>query len=194
MEDNTSQSQDSHHYPDLSSTTLVPNSVLIDSRTINNNNIHTISHTEHDDYLSSDLSHIHLLHTNSITDPNLNHHNTTSVNNTITNDLNDYHHGQILPFFTDIPNDRLRYVKRAKAMITPSSNVPTYDPNGDIHFLCDLVPPSAINRQSIPPQSNHTNNFFDTDWNGRISLPTTITTSNLVDNTKQEHEQRNILR
>jgi hypothetical protein len=192
MEDNTSQSQDSHHYPDPSSATLIPNSVLVDSRTINTD-IHNVSLTEHDDYLSNDLSNIHLLHSNSIADPNLNHLNATLVNNPISNDLNDYHHGQVLQFFADTSNDRLRYVKRSKAIITPSSNPSAYDPNGDMNFLYDLITPPAINRQSISSQSNHPNNFFETDWNARVSLQTT-TTTNIVDNVKQEHEQRNILR
>ncbi|CAF3615289.1 unnamed protein product [Adineta steineri] len=189
MEDNTSQSQDSNQYPDPSLATPVPNSVMILSRTVNHD-IHNVSLTENDDYLSNDLSHIHLLHSNSIADPNLNHHNATSVAHTITNDLHDYHHGQILQYFNDTSNDRLRFIKRSKAIMTPSSttNIPTNDPNGDINFLCDLNTPPTVNRQS-----NHTNNYYDTDWHGRILLPTTIT-SHVVDNVKQEYEQHNILR
>ncbi len=189
MEDNTSQSQDSHHYPDSSLATPVPSSVMILPRTVNND-IHNVSLPEPDDYVTSDLSHIHLLHSNSITDPNLNHHNATLVTNTITNDLHDYHHGQVLQYCTDTSTDRLRFLKRSKAIITPSSSnlLPT-DPNGDISFLCDLITPPANNRQSIPLQSYHTNQFFHTDWNGRIVLPTTIT-SNVVDNLKQDGHQK----
>jgi hypothetical protein len=164
---------------------------MILPRTVNDD-IHNVSLTEHDDYLPNDLSHIQLLHSNPITDPNLNHHNATLLNHTINNDLHDYHHGQLLQYFTDTSNDRLRFLKRSKAIITPS-NVQTYDPNGDINFLYDLVTPPAITRQSIPSQSNQTNILFDTDWNGRILFPTT-TTSNVIDNFKQEHEQRKILR
>jgi hypothetical protein len=177
MEDNTSQSQDSHHYLDPSSATPVPNSLLILPRT-SNDVIQNISLSEHDDYLSNDLSHVHLLHSNTLTDPILNHHNTTLTNT-------DYQHGQVLQYFTDTSNDRLRFIKRSKTIIAPS-NHPNYDPNGDINFLCDLVTPPAINRQSITSQINSSNYLFPTDWNGRTLL------SNEIDPIKQE--QQNILR
>ncbi|CAF3898564.1 unnamed protein product [Rotaria sordida] len=197
QEDNVSQSQDSHHYPDPSLATLVPNSVLVTSQTINND-IHNVSFSGHDDYLSSDLSHIHLLHTNSITDPNLNHHNATLFNNTVNNDLHDQHHGQVLQYFTDTSNDRLLFLRRSKAIKTPSTssstNIPTNDPNGDINFLYDLITPPAVNRQTISSQLNYTNNYFETDWNGRILLPTTTTTSNIIDHVKQDHGQQKIIR
>ncbi len=191
MEDSTSQSQDSHQYPDPSLATPIPNSVMILSQT-GNDDIHNVSLPEHDEYLSNDLCHINLLHSNSITDPILNHHNTTSVNN----EHHDYQHGQVLQYFTDTSNDRLRYVKRSKTIITPStSTVPTYDPNGDINFLYDLItpPPPPVNRQSISTQINHPNNLFNNDWNGRILLPTQ-TTSTGIDNVKHEHDQQKILR
>jgi hypothetical protein len=188
MDDNTSQSQDSHQYPNPSFATLVPDSVLIVPRT-SNDDMHNVSLPEHEDYISNDLSPIHL-HSNSITDPILNHHNTTLVNQTMTND---YHHGQVLQYFTDTSNDRLRFLKRSKAIITPS-NVPTCDPNGDMNFLYDLITPPAVNRQSIPTQiHHHSNPLFPTDWNGRILFPTS-TTINIIDNIKNEHEQQNILR
>ncbi|CAF3554146.1 unnamed protein product [Rotaria sp. Silwood1] len=205
LEDNTSQSQDSHQYPDPSSATLVPNSVLVTSQSINDD-IHNVSFTGHDDFLSNDLSHIHLLHTNSITDPNLNHHNATLFNSTVNNNnIQDQHHGHVLQYFTDTSNDRLQSLKRSKAIKTPtslpssssssssSSNIPPYDPNGDINFLCDLITPPAVNRQLIPSQLNHTNNYFDIDWNGRILLPNT-TTSSILDHVKQEHGQPKIIR
>jgi hypothetical protein len=190
MEDNTSQSQDSHQYPDPSLATPVPNSVMILPQT-GDNNIHNVSLSEHDEYLPSDLCHINLLHSNSITDPILNHHNSTLGNN----ELHDYQHGQVLQYFTDTSNDRLRYLKRSKAIITPSTSiVPTYDPNGDINFLYDLItPPAAVNRQSISTQIHHTNNLFNNDWNGRILLPTQ-TTSTVIDNFKHELDQQKILR
>ncbi|CAF2586556.1 unnamed protein product [Rotaria sp. Silwood2] len=193
LEDNASQSQDSHHYPDPSLATPVPNSVLITSQSINDD-IHNVSFSGHDDYLSNDLSHIHLLHTNSLTDPNLNHHNATLFNNTVNND----HHGQVLQYFTNASNDRLLFLKRSKAIKTPtasssSSNVSNYDPNGDINFLYDLITPPAVNRQSLSSQLNHTNNYFDNDWNGRILLPTTATSS-IIDHVKQEHGQHKIIR
>jgi hypothetical protein len=179
MEDNTSQSQDSHQYLDPSSATPVPNSLLIIPRT-NNDDIQNISLPEHDDYLSNDLSHVHLLHSNILTDPILNHHNTTLGNT-------DYQHGQVLQYFTDTSNDRLRFIKRSKSIITPS-NLPTYDPNGEINFLYDLVTPPAVNRQSISSQINSSNHLFPTDWNGRTLLPI----SNEIDPIK--YEQQNILR
>jgi hypothetical protein len=179
MEDNTSQSQDSHQYLDPSSATPVPNSLLIIPRT-NNDDIQNISLPEHDDYLSNDLSHVHLLHSNILTDPILNHHNTTLGNT-------DYQHGQVLQYFTDTSNDRLRFIKRSKSIITPS-NLPNYDPNGEINFLYDLVTPPAVNRQSISSQINSSNHLFPTDWNGRTLLPI----SNEIDPIK--YEQQNILR
>jgi hypothetical protein len=164
MEDNISQ--DSHQYGHLSSTTPVANSVLMVPRTIDDE-LHNVSLNEHDDYLSNNLSHIHLLHQNVTTDPNLNHHNTTIANN------NQYQHGRVLHYFTDTPNDRLKLIK-SKSIITPSptnSSVETnYDPNSDINFLYDLVtPPSTIttlNRPSIQSRSNNNDtHFFDDHWN-----------------------------
>jgi hypothetical protein len=190
MEDNTSQSQDSHQYPDPSLSTPVPNSTMVIPQ-IDNDGISNVSLTSNDDYLSSDLSHIHLLHSHSITDPILNHHNTTLGNNTVNND---YHHGQVLQYFTDTSNDRLRFLKRPKAIITPStSTIPPYDPNGDINFLYDLITPPAVNRPLISTQINPPNNLFNNDWNGRILLPTSITSS-ITDNVKYEHDQQKILR
>jgi hypothetical protein len=164
MEDSTSQ--DSHQYDHLSSTTPVANSVLMVPRTVDDE-LNNVSLNENDDYLSNNLSHIHLLHRNVIIDPNLNHHNTTIVNN------NQYQSGQNLQYYTDTSNERLKLIK-SKSIITPSptnSSVETnYDPNNDITFLYDLVtPPSTattINRQSLRSQlNNNDTHFFDDHWN-----------------------------
>lgn len=171
MEDNLSQ--DSHQYDHLSSTTPVANSVLMVPRSIDDE-LNNVSLNENDDYLSNNLSHIHLLHRNVTTDPNLNHHNTT-ISNTPTNN-NQYQHGQGLQYFTDTSNERLKLIQ-SKSIITPSPTNPNvstnYDPNSDINFLYDLVTPpsttSTINRQSIQPRSNNNNNnnthYFDDHWN-----------------------------
>jgi hypothetical protein len=173
MEDNTSQSRDSQQYHDISSATPVPNSLMIVPRPVNDD-VQNISLTEHDGY----LSHIDPLHSNTFIDPNLN--------------LNDYDHGHVLQYFAETSNDRLRYIKRSKAVITPSSsNITTYDPHGDINFFYGLISPPTTIRQSIPSQMN--NNFVDTDWNGRILLPTN-TTSSVIDNIIQEHQLRKVLR
>ncbi len=155
MED--SLSQDSHQYDHLSSTTPVANSVLMVPRTADDE--------------SNNLSHIHLLHRTVTTDPNLNRHNRRIVDN------NQYQHEQVLQYFTDTSNERLKLIK-SKSIITPSpppttttnSSVGTnYDPNSDINFLYDLVtPPSTtttISRQSIQSQSsNNDTAFFDDHW------------------------------
>ncbi|CAF0921014.1 unnamed protein product [Adineta ricciae] len=185
MEDSASQSQDSQQYPDPSLATPVPTSILLHSQVEHNN----LPLSQHQTYLPSDLSHIHLLHTNSVTDPNLNHHNTTLVSNSINSDLHDHHHGQILQYFSETPNHRVRTVKRSKAITTPvSSSVSVNDPNGDMNFLCDLVTPPANSRQISPSTL-----FLGQDWHGRVGL--TNPTFSHSDNTfKQMNEQRNILR
>jgi hypothetical protein len=168
MED--SLSQDSHQYDHLSSTTPVANSVLMVPRTADDE-LNNVSLNENDDYLSNNLSHIHLLHRTVTTDPNLNRHNRRIVDN------NQYQHEQVLQYFTDTSNERLKLIK-SKSIITPSpppttttnSSVGTnYDPNSDINFLYDLVtPPSTtttISRQSIQSQSsNNDTAFFDDHW------------------------------
>ncbi|UJR14084.1 hypothetical protein I4U23_001080 [Adineta vaga] len=165
MEDSTSQSQDSQQYPDPSLATPVPTSIM---------------------FHPHDISHIQLLQMNSIIDPNLNHHNTTLVSNSINTDLHDYHHGQILQFLTDSSTDRLRTVKRSKAITTPVSSS-TNDPNGDMNFLCELVTPPANQRQL-----HFSNILSDNDWHSRIGL-TNPTSSHPIDTSKHIHEQRNIL-
>ncbi|CAF3720297.1 unnamed protein product [Rotaria magnacalcarata] len=198
LEDNTSQSQDSCQYPDSSIATPVPNSVLITSQAMNHDDIHNVSFTEPDDYLPSDLSHFHLLHTNSITDPNLNHHNASLFNNTVNNtNTNELHHEQNFSYCSTTSNDRLLVRKRSKVIKTPSSllsssNGPTNDPNGDINFLYDLSTPPTVNRQSILSQYNHNPNYFHTDWNGRPLLPTT-SISSVFDHIKHEHGQQKLL-
>jgi hypothetical protein len=198
MEDNASQSHDSHPYQDPSAATPVANSVLIPSRTVDDD-LHDVSMTVQNDYLSADMSHMHLLHSNSIIDPNLNHHNTTLISNTINNDLHEYHHEPVLPYFTaDLSStDQLRFVKQSKAVTASSSSSnahtgSTFDPNGDINFLYDLITPPSNIRPSLMT-SSHPNQFFETHWNGRISLPTP-NTATVVDHVKHELEQRNILR
>lgn len=166
MEDNLSQ--DSHQYDHLSSTTPVANSVLMVSRTIDDE-LNNVSLNENDDYLSNNLSHIHLLHHNVTTDPNLNHHNTTIVEN------NPYQHEQVLQCYTNASNERLKLIQ-SKSITTPSptnsSGGTNYDPNSEINFLYDLVTPPSIttiiNRQSVQSQSNNNNNdthYFDHHWN-----------------------------
>jgi hypothetical protein len=151
MEDNLSQ--DSHQYDHLSSTTPVANSVLIVPRRVDDD-LHNVSLNENDDYLSNNLSHIHLLHRTVTTDPNLNHHNTTINNNQ-----------HVLQYFTDTSNERLKLIK-SKSIVTPSpTNTSNYDPNSDINFLYDLVTPPSI-RQSIQTNSNtNDTHFFDPHWN-----------------------------
>ena len=197
MEDNTSQSHDGHPFQDPAAATSVVNSVLIPSRLVDDDS-HDVSMTVQNDFLSSDMSHMHLLHSNSITDPNLNHHNTTLISNTINNELHEYHHEPVLPYFTDLSStDQLRFVKQSKGIgaSSSSSNATTgsaFDPNGDINFLYDLVTPPTNIRPSLMT-SSHPNQFFEAHWNGRINLPTP-NTATVVDHGKQELDQRNILR
>jgi hypothetical protein len=133
MEDNVSQ--DTQQYDHLSSTTPVANSVMIVPRTADDD-LHDVSLNENDDYLSHNLSHIHLLHPTVNPDPNLN-----------------------LQYFTDTSNERLK----SKSIITPSTGT-NYDPNSDITFLYDLVTPPTRPVQS--QTNNTDNQFFDGNWNG----------------------------
>lgn len=171
MDDSTSQSQDL----DPSSATPVQNSILILPRT-GTDDLHNISLPEHDDYFSNDFPHVHLLPSNTLIDPILNHHNSTLVNQ-------DFHHEQVLQYFTDTSNDRTRYLKRSKAIRTPS-NYSSYDPNGDMNFLYDLATPTSVNRQLI------STSIDPTDWHARTVASSS--SSNLVETTKIE--QQNILR
>jgi len=164
MEDNLSQ--DSHQYDHVSSATPVANSVLIVPQTVDND-LHNISLNENDDYLSNNLSHIHLLHQTVNTDPNLNHHNATIA------EISQYHHGQVLQYFTDTSNERSKLIK-SKAIITPSPTTPsgesTFDSNSDMNFLYDLVTPPSTNtaaiQQSFQTRSNLNDpHFFDQHWN-----------------------------
>ena len=139
MEDNSSQ--DTQQYDSLTSATPVANSVLLVPRTTADDELNNVSLNENDDYLSTNLSHIHLLHPTVNTDPNLN-----------------------LQYFTETSNERLK----SKSIITPSAGT-NYDPNSDITFLYDLVTPptTSIIRPSGQSQPNHTDNqFFDDNWNG----------------------------
>lgn len=103
------------------------------------------------------------------------------------------HHGQVLQYFTDTSNDRLKYIKRSKAILTPPSSTATtlnYETNNEMNFLYDLVTPT--NRQFDMAQINSLNNnnnnttLYQTDWNGRILY----STSNDI---KHEHQQQNHL-
>lgn len=170
MED--SVAQDSDQYDSLTAVTPVTNSVMIVSRTVDDD-LNNISLNENEDYTPNNLSHMHLLHPTVNTDPNLYRHNRTIVdNNRVSTDLDQYQHGQNLQYFTDTSNERLKLLK-SKSIATPSpsnSSVGTnYDPNSDINFLYDLVTPPTTTRtiaQSVPPQPNNDDNsFFDDTWN-----------------------------
>lgn len=162
MED--SLSQDSHQYDHLSSTTPKANSVLLVPRTVDDD-LHNISLNEHDDYLSNNLSHIHLLHQTVTTDPNLNHHNTNMPEN------NPFTHGQVLQYYTDNSNERLKSTKPQSIIAPTTVNPPaesSFDPNNDINFLYDLVTPPSILPTRLSTQTRtHPNdpNFFDHHWN-----------------------------
>ena len=155
MDDSTSQSQDL----DPSSATPVQNSILILPRTGPTDDLQNISLPEHDDYFSNDFQHIHLLQTNTHLDPILNHHNTTSVNQDFHHHPPPPPHGQVLQYFADTSNDRSRYLKRSKAIRTPSnySSSSAFDPNGDMNFLYDLATPTSVNRQLFSSQMDHSN-------------------------------------
>ncbi len=169
MEENISQ--DTQPYDHLSSATPVANSVMIVPRTVDDE-LHDVSLNENGDYLSNHLSHIRLLHRTVSTDPNLNHHNRTIIdNNRVSTDLNQYQHRQVLQYFTDTSNERLKLLKsKSISTLSPSNSTieTTYDSNSDMTFLYDLVtPPSTLNRRSVQSQSNNNiTNLFDDGWNG----------------------------
>jgi hypothetical protein len=169
MEENISQ--DTQPYDHLSSATPVANSVMIVPRTVDDE-LPNVSLNENGDYLSNHLSHIRLLHRTANTDPNLNHHNRTiGGNNRVSTDVNQYQHRQVLQYFTDTSNERLKLLKSKSISTSSPSNSTietTYDPNSDMTFLYDLVtPPSTINRRSVQSQSNtNITNLFDDGWNG----------------------------
>lgn len=170
MEDNLSQGND--QYGPLSLATPVTNSVMIVPRTVDDE-LNNISLNENDEYTPSNISHMHLLHSNVNTDPNLYRHNRTIVdNNQMSTDLDQYQHGQNLPYFTDSSNQQLKSLK-SKSIATPASVIssanPNYDLNNDMNFLYDLVTPPSANRpksQQIQSQSNTDDvNLFDDTWN-----------------------------
>ena len=174
MEDNLSQDT-VQRYDDLVSATPVANSVMIVPRTIDVD-LQNVSLTENDDYLSDNLSHIHLLHGNSNTDPTLNAHETTLVShhdNSLSSDLHGHQQTEpMLQYFTESVDDRLA-LNKSKSIKTPSPSNPniasSYDPNHEMSFLCDLMTPptnSTIQQPSIPSQMNHATNhhFFEDHW------------------------------
>lgn len=184
MEDNSCHGSENRLFPDPSSSTLVPNPVLIPSRPSAvgvHDDLHSVSMTVRDSYLPADLSHIHLLEqNNSIADPNLNHHNSTLIPHPMNTDLPPYHHEQVLQFFPDsssITPDSSPFVKRSRAMITPNNHPATnFDPNGDISFLCDLVTPPANTRTPI----------YD-HWTGRMVLPQSPPNIPMIDHHSSQH-------
>jgi len=197
MEENSCHESESQHYPDPSSSTLIPNPVLIPSR-VHDDLHHSVSMTVRDAFIPSDLSHIHLLdQNNSIADPNLNHHNSTLISHPMNTDLPTFHPEQILQFYPDssstITPDSSPFVKRSKAMITPNNSTTNFDPNGDITFLYDLVTPPTTSRTPV----------FD-HWNGRMILPQSPANNSMMDHhhhhphhssqhIKQEHYHRKAL-
>jgi hypothetical protein len=171
MEDNLSQ--DNQSYNHLVSATPTANSVLIASRTLDDE-LNDVSLNENDQYLTSSLSDMHLLHPSVNTDPNLNHHNRTIVDNThLSSDLNTYQHGHVLQYYANAANERPKLVK-SESIPTPSASAhsagdASYDPNSDMTFLYDLVTPPAnnANRRLLPSQTNHhITNLFEDGWNG----------------------------
>lgn len=200
MEDNSCPPHDTHLFPDPSSSTLIANPVLIPSRSTTlgmNDDLQNVSMTVRDGYLPSDLPHMHLLEgANSIADPNLNHHNANLIPNSIHTDLQSYHSEPVLQFYPDsstTPNSSSAFLKRSKAMMTPSSASSNFDPNGDINFLYDLVtPPTNHLRPSLlaGPLTNNTP-LFDHPWNGRMLLPNAmIDSQHQGQQIKQEHQHR----
>ena len=149
IKDKSSQSQDNHEHLAPSSATPVHSLSLTNPQTINSD-IKNASFIKHDDY----LSHIHLPHSNSMVDPNLNHHKASLDNNTIDNDY-------ILRAGTS--KNSLPFLKPPKAIKLSSSllssDVVNYDLSDSINFLDGLVTPPIINRQSITSQINHINRF-----------------------------------
>lgn len=171
MEDNLSQ--DNHqHYDQLTTTTPITNSVLIVPRTIDDE-LNDVSLNENDEYLTNNLSHIRLLHPSVNTDPNLNHHNRTIIDNSgISNDVQPFQQQHVLSYFSNQSNERPKLVK-SESIPTPLTSTTStvnsnYDPTSDMTFLYDLVTPpaNAANRRLIQSQSNQNmTNLFDDSWN-----------------------------
>ena len=176
MEDNLSQDA-TQHFDHLASVTPAAISVRIVPRSVDVD-LQNVSLTENDDYLSDNLSHIHLLHATANADPTLNAHETTLVghhDNSLSSDLHDHQRAEsMLQFFTQASDERLQ-LNKSKSIQTPSTSnptlIPSYDPNHDMSFLCDLMTPpssSTIQQPSIPPQFNQStnHNFFEDHWTG----------------------------
>ena len=137
-----------------------------------------VSITLRDEYGTNDLSPIHLLYSNSIHDPNLNHHNAPLINNANNTDLVGYQYDRLAPYYDDASSsDSPQPAKRPKLTANQSrtgpigTTRPNYDPIGRMNSTYDLVNPSGITNRPSVPTTNNGNSYFETDWNRRTSLP-----------------------
>ena len=163
MEDNLSQDVINEQFDPLAMATPVADSVLITPANVDVD-LENVSLNENDDYLSDNLSHIHLLHPPVSNDPNFNHRTT------LTNDTHNIRpRSSVLHYFADTSSSNQLKTSPSKPISTPSptnSSVGTsFDMNQEMTFLCDLMTPptSSALRPSISTQSNP--NFFDEQWN-----------------------------
>lgn len=162
MEDNLSRDVINEQFDPLALATPVADSVLINPATVDVD-LENVSLTENEDYLSDNLSHIHLLHPPVNNDPNFNHRHT------LPHDANEVRpRSSVLHYFAGASTSNPLKSSPSKPISTPSptnSSVGTsFDMNQEMTFLCDLMTPptSSALRPSISAQSNP--NFFDEQW------------------------------
>ena len=152
MEDNLSQDLN-QQYDSISSGTATANPVMLVPSTVDDD-LQNVSLTEHDDYLSNNLAHIHILNPTADNETNM----INELSTTLHNDRND----PMLDYFSSEP------IKSSSSK--PIDSVPpatSYDSNNDMAFLCDLMTPPTTSalQDSRMTSSSSNSHFYNADWN-----------------------------
>jgi hypothetical protein len=148
MDDNLSQDT-SENYHRLSLATPVADPVLIVRSTVDDD-LHNVSLTEHDDYLSANLSHIHLLQSNDHRHPS-------------TMELHHERSEPILDYFVDTSSERSK-ANKSKPITTLSTTDTSGASNYDMTFLCDLITPPTNTILQSPVSRTSADPFFHGHW------------------------------
>lgn len=183
IEDNSS------HGPEIQSATQGVSPSTVNLPRIIHNGAHDGSIIFRHGCGTHDCSHIHMIHSNSVNDPNLNRHNAPLINNTMNSDLQPYYAESIFPAYSDLSSDSGQRVKLPKTMVnsvTPNSLpwLNNYNHSSDINYVYERVPSSNLIRPTVLNSSNSTS-FYENHWNARISLPAP---------TKQEYQSGEVFR
>lgn len=160
MEDNISQ-DGSQQFDPMTSTSGASNSVLLVGSSVDED-LQNVSLTEHDDYLSNNLSHIHILQQAVNNDQSM-----MNLSSTLRNDRSD----TLLEYYPD-QQMKVECSKSTDSVPVPSFNQ-SFDSNSDMSFLCDLITPPTTNTPIREPHaipSSHISSsgnphYYGSPWN-----------------------------